>query len=556
MRNNQGMKRFRFSVLILAGCFSAVATADVLKPFTIAMIQEWSQFNPVNNQLASTTVLMNLVVRQMVRRTSQGTVVPDLAEEVPNEKNKKVKFVTEKGTRKAIASWSIKAKAKWGDGKDITCADWWQGWQAGLNPHVAVDERQPYSKIEKIEWKEDAEKNCTVTYTTDSWTFDRDLPELLPQHLEGAIFEKYKGEKEGYDRNSLYVKDPTNPGLYSGPYIISKFELGSHFILKPNPHFYGEKPNIENIVVKHIGDTSSLRAHLMAGAVDMISSNGLPADMALALDEESKKDSVKFQVKFQDSPMFQGLFLNLENELLKKIEVRKALSLAIPKRELTKAFFKGKIFPAERIFALQSPAYEEEKESYSPALARKTLEAAGWKMGSKNIYEKGGKELILEFMTSAGIKTNEMLQVFICDNFLKVGIKCAIKNQAPRVFLGQTVPRGEFTLGLYGLGILPDSSLNSFSSTEIPTSENGWAGSNGTRWRSTKADELLNKVNKEWDFKKRAQLLRDLGREIQADIPIIPIYHRREALVLPKKLRGLTADVSGAYFIFPEKWRL
>lgn len=543
---------------ILSGILFVLASgASQASSLTIAIIQEWTHFNPVNLQVASTQALLNFTVRRMVQRDVSGAILPDLAENVPTLKNKKVIFKTEKGMRKVVATWTIRPQAKWGDGVEVTCADWHLGWQAGLSPNVTVTERTAYQKIEKIEWKENAKKICTVTYANDDWAFDRDLPDLLPSHLEGPIFEKEKNKSEAYERQSLYVKEPTKPGLYNGPYLISQYSIGSHFVLKPNPYFYGEKPKIESITVKHMGDTSTLRAQLSSGTVNMISANGFPADVALILDEASKQPQSSFVVKFQDSPIYQGLFLNTENEFLKELAVRKALSLAVNKKEISQTFFRGKIFPAESIFPLQNRAHRIEKVIYNPFLAKKTLEDAGWKLNAKKIFEKNGKELQLEFMTSAGIKILETLQVYICDNFLRIGVKCIIKNQTPRIFLGHTVPHGEFAMGMFGQSILPDNSLTgSFSSKEIPTAQRGWAGGNNTRWKSIKADELLGQIDKEWNIEKRVKLMQAFEDELLKDMPVIPLYHRREAFVMPKNLKGFSEDIAGVDFIFPEKWWL
>lgn len=544
-------------LVLLATAMGPLAWTSVKeKPLTIAIIQEWTQFNPVNVNVASTQALMHFVVRDMLARDSAGRQIPDLASEIPTIKNNRVHFVTEKGTRKIVADWTIKAKAKWGDGVDVTCEDWWTGWQVGLSPNVSTTDKRSYSKIQKIEWSPEHKKNCKVTYDNDDWTFDRDLPALLPQHLEGLIFDKWKDQSEAYDQNSIYVKDPTRPGLYNGPYVVTEFKLGSHFILKPNPYFSGDKPSIENIIVKLVSDTSALRSLLSTGAIDMISANGFPADSAIALDQESQKGPTKYVVKFQSSSIFQGLFFNLENEFLKDLAVRKAVALAIHKKELTDAFFQGKISPAESLFSVQSAAHQTEVAIYNPILARTILKKAGWTMNPQKVFEKEGKELALEFRTSAGIKVLETIQTAICSQLSKVGIRCIVKNQPPRVFLGESVPHGDFALAMFGQSVPPDSSMTgTFSSQEIPTEKNGWTGQNVFRWKSAKTDKLLKQFDKEWNPSKRIQLAQSIEKEIQTDLPLTPIYHRKEAFILPRNLTGFSEDITSVNFTFPEKWR-
>jgi peptide/nickel transport system substrate-binding protein len=552
-----GFMKFNFSIFMILGLLLPAPLLAADKPLTIALIQEWTQFNPVTINVAATEAVLQFTVRSMLQRDAAGNLIPDIAEKIPSLKDKTVQFVKDKKSRKVVATWKIKDNAKWGDGVDITCADWQMGWTAGMNSNVSVTEKQMYSKVEKIEWSEDKNKLCKVTYANDDWTFDRDLPAFLPKHLELAVYEKFKDKAQGYDQNSIYVKEPTNPGLYSGPYVVSEFVLGSHFVLKTNPYFYGEKPKIASFIVKHVGDTSALKTQLATGEVDIISANGFPADIAILLDQESQKPETKFKVKFQASPIFQGLFLNLDNKILKELAVRKALSHAINKEELSQAFFQGKLSAAENIFPETNPAYVKEKSNYNPKLAAQILQKAGWKKNKNQIFEKNGQELALEFQTSAGIKVLETIQTFICGQLQSVGIKCLAKNLPPRIFLGTNVPHGDFVMGMFGQSVPPDTSLNgAFASNEIATEKNSWAGNNASRWNSPAADKLMRQFNQEWNPKKRTRLMKELGAVLQKELPVITLYHRKEAFILPKNLQGFSEDVSGVSFTYPERWHL
>ncbi len=118
--------------------FAVAKEADL----SIGIIQEWSAFNPINSQLASNEALFPFILRKMTRREANGKVLMDIAESNTPLKNKNGKF---------ISIWKIKANAKWGDAKPVTCADWHLGWQTGLNPKVTVDARSTYSKIVSME---------------------------------------------------------------------------------------------------------------------------------------------------------------------------------------------------------------------------------------------------------------------------------------------------------------------------------------------------------------------------------------------------------------------
>lgn len=512
----------------------------------IAIIQEWSTFNPVTSQLASNEALFPLILRRMVMRKADGSVIPDVAESVPKlQKNK-------------TALWKIRKNAKWADGSAITCADWHLGWQVGSSPNVSVESRELYSKISRIDWTDKNPQHCTVTYTSSNWSYDRDLPPLIPAKSEDAIFKKHQPQSEGYDRNTAYISTPANRALYNGPYYVSEFKLGQSVILTRNEHFYGPRPQVDRIIIKHIADTSSLKAHLASGQINAISAVGFPPDTALLLHEEFQKKSSDLKVVFQDSSIFQGLYFNLQSEVFKDARVREALSRAIDKNQIVKAFFGGQLQPAESILPPQHPAYVKKQPIYSVSRANELLDQAGWvKSPQTGWREKNKKTLSFVFKTSAGLKVLENIQVYICEQYKKIGAQCLIKNEPPRVLLGQSVPRGEFDLAMYGQPIPPDSSLSSyFASSSIPTAQNSWAGGNSIRLNSEKIDRWLKQFDSESDRKKRNDLIKKIEAHLKDEFALIPLYHRREAIVMPKNLQGLTPSYEGTGFNAPENWSL
>ena len=530
--------------------------AEDRNSLTIGIVQEWNQFNPVNSALSSTAALSHFVQRQMVNRDEKGVVIPEVAVEIPSIKNKKVSLQTFNGRKKVVAQWAIKKTAVWGDGQPITCEDWNLGWQAGLSENVSAIDRTSYNKIEKFECDKKNPKIARLTYATDEWTFDRDLPPLLPSHLERVVFEKWKNQKEAYDQNSVFVKDPTNPGLYNGPYLVKEFKLGSHIVFELNPHFDGSPAKIQKIIVKHIGDTKTLRANLDTKQIDVVSSIGFPPDLAMALDAESAKSKVGYKVIFRDSPIFQGLFFNLEDPVLKDPKVREAFAKSIDKHELSQAFFQGRLKPANTFIPMTNPAFEQKKSEFSLGDAKKILDEAGWKPSPTGVREKNGQKLSVVYRTSAGILVLETIQVYVCSQLKKIGAECLIKNQPPRVLLGDTVSKGDFSMVMFGWPVATDSSLRGqFASTEIPTKENSWTGQNSLRWKSSTVDRIVKEFDQEWSYQKRVELVRALDREILKDRPLVPLYHRREAVVLPANLQGFENDFSGTGFGYPEKWR-
>lgn len=533
-----------FIALVVVNLFanSSLATDKTLR---LAIVQEWSAFNPVNSQLASNDALMQLMIRKMVNRQANGKVTADVAETIPVLKNK-------------TAIWKIRKNAKWGDGHDITCEDWKFGWTVGLNPNVSVDTRTIYTKIKSIKWAPESAQTCTVEYEKQDWSYDRELPPLLPSHIEKTIFEQNEKTSEAYDRNSSYVVYPNLAGIYNGPFTVTEFKLGSHIVYSRNKYWYGTKPDFDKIIVTHVPDTSALKANLASKQIDGISAVGFPPDTAITMDNEfqNEKNSTH-QVHFQNSSIFQGLFFNLDKDIFKDRKVREALYRAVDKEALVKAFYENRLKSAEGILPPQHAGFRKKPSIFSKKTAISILENSGWKLGKDGVREKEGKKLSFVFKTSAGIKVLENIQVFICSNFKDIGAQCVIKNEPPRTLLGSSVPHGEFDLTMFGQPIPPDTSLSSyFSSTEIPTNANSWAGGNSLRVRSIEIDLMLKDFDNELNAEKRTKIAQKIEAALQNDFSFIPLYHRREAIVMPKKLDGVEDSFDGTSYYQPENWKM
>ncbi len=533
-----------FGILIIVKKLSVKKDNVQTAQLNMAIMQEWSDFNPIHLKLASTQSLLALVQRKMTLRKTDGQIINDLAESIPQLKAKK-------------AIWTIQLNAKWGDSAVITCADWHLGWQIGLSENVSVEDKQIYTKIKNIKWTEKNLQQCEVEYAINDWAYDRDLPPLVPSHIEKEIFEKYKNEKEGYDKYSLYVTKPTLNALYNGPYIISDFKLGSHIVFNKNELFFGKKANIDKIVLKLVTDSNSLKVQLQSNDINSINAVGFTPDIALMLNSEfQNKDSVS-QVYFSDSNLYQGLFLNLDHLVLSDPIIRKVLSLSIDKEKIAKVFFEGYLPTANNLLSPQHPAFIKNASLYSLNKARSLLDKAGWKLNEDGVRSKNNTLLSFVFKTSAGLKVLENIQQVMCTDFKSIGIDCIIKNEPPRVLLGQSVPQGDFDMAMFG-GVIPiDMSVAStFLSKSIPTKDNQWSGGNISRMRSGKIDNLIKNFDNESNKNKRNLIIKEIEDEILNQNYLIPIYHRKEAFVFPKKMQGLADSFDSTIILKPENWIL
>ncbi|MBL7543622.1 MAG: peptide ABC transporter substrate-binding protein [Bdellovibrionaceae bacterium] len=530
------------SLMLMAPAQAKVTNAEL----KIGISQEFETMNPLISTMVASTYLRYMVNRRLTNLNDKNQWVAQIAKEIPTLENGQAKIMTENGKKKIVTNWEIRENVKWGDGTPVTCADIIFTRKVAMSNNTSVGERETYEQIEKIDVDPKNPKRCTLTYNKAIWNYAHQLGTfyILPKHIEEAVFEKYKDQKEGYEKNSNYSKKPTMPGLYNGPYVVSELKLGDHITMVPNKHFYGDAPKIQKIIVKLIANTGTLEANLRSGTVDKISVLGLTFDQAIALEKKLKTEKADFKVEFEPSAVYEHIDLNLDNPILKDIAVRKALATAIDKDQLVKSLFEGKQPSAIHFMTKNDPWYTDDPKSittyrYSKRQAIKMLEEAGWKAGPDGYRVKDGKKLSLTFMTTAGNKIREAVQVYLQNQWKQVGVEVVIKNEPGRIFFGETAKKRKFDMAMYAWVSTTEKNPRSTQHSEmIPTEKNGWSGQNQPGWRNARMDKLIEDMDLEFNSKKRGELAAEMLKLYTADLPVLPLYYRTDNAVIPNNLKN------------------
>jgi peptide/nickel transport system substrate-binding protein len=536
------------------------------KLLKIGLTQEFENMNPIIKTMLATTWIYGMVGRTLNTIDENGKWVPQLLTKIPTIKNGQAKIVTHKGKKTIMAEWEIREDAKWGDGTPVTAADVEFSWKVAQSPNVTVGEVEVYSQMEEFVIDPKNPKKFKTYHNKVRYDFNQlGTFAVVPKHIEEAIFKKYGSKKEGYEKNSEYTTNPSNPGLYSGPYVIKDIKLGSHIVLERNPHFYGQKAKIEKIVLKLIPNTATLEANLRSKNIDMISVLGFTLDQALAFEKKVKKERLPYHVNFKPGLVYEHIDLNMDNPLLQDPLVRKALVHAIDRKKLTKALFEGKQKPAVHNIARIDPWFTDSPKDIvlyksSKRTAKKLLKKAGWKLNKKDGYRyKDGKKLTFQLMTTSGNKVRELVQQYLQNEWKQVGVEITIKNEPPRVYFGQTTHKRKFpAMAMYAWISSPENNPKStFHTKNIPSDKNGWSGQNYPGWSNKKVDKLLDEIESELDAKKRKNIAKKFLYHYTNDVPVIPLYYRSDISVTPKNMTGYS--LTGHQFVSTnhvERWSL
>ena len=533
---------------------------------TIGITQEFESLNPLIGQMSATFYLYSMVNRAMIALDENAEFKASLAVTVPTLENGLARFVEVDGERKLEADWELLPKATWGDGVPVTCHDLLLSWEVAQSPYVSIAGTEIFRAVESIRIDPDNPKRCTFRYRTPNWIFNRQFQfYLLPAHLERAVFETYGNEPEGYEKHTLYTTDPTNPGLYHGPYRIKEIKLGSHVVLERNPTFYGEPAHIDSIVTILIPNTGTLEANLRSGSIDMVSTLGMSFDQALAFAKRVEADGLPFKVHFRPGLVYEHIDLDLDEPVLQDVRVRRALVYAIDRKGLTDALFEGRQPPALHFIAPEDAWYTDDPDKivlYRPSRreAARLLDEAGWTLADDGFrYDAQGNRLSLKLSTTAGNKMREVALVYLQDQWRGLGIDARIQNQPARIFFGESMRRRTYDgAAMYAWTQSPENvPRTTVHSEAIPTEANGWSGQNSPGWSNARVDQLVVELEAEFDAGRRLGLIHEILWHYTSEVPVIPLYYRSNNSVTPINMTGYVltpTQVSATDHV--ERWNL
>lgn len=542
--------------LCLALAMAVPAQAAEKERLTVAISQFPATLSPMFESMLAKTYVLSMARRPITAYDADWNEVCLLCTELPSLENGTAVYETAENGEPGIAvTHTLDPDAVWGDGTPITVKDVLFTVEVGKTPETGALNAELFRRIDRVEVVDDKTFTLHLNKRTCDFAGLSGLP-LLPEHLERAIYEAAPAE---YRKRTLYDTDSTNPGLWFGPYRIALVTPGQSVLLERNPEWWGKEPYFDEILVRTIANTSAMTANLLAGDIDMISGEmGITVDQALAFETRAGAD---YQIVYRSGLVYEHIDMNLSNPALSDLRVRQALLHGIDREAISSQLFQGKqpvahgnVNPLDKWHDPETPKY-----AYDPEAARALLDAAGWVPGPDGIRMKDGERLSLAFQTTADNKTRELVQQFLQNQWKAIGVDARIENEQARIFFGETVSKRRFEgLAMYAWLSAPESiPRTTLHSEEIPTEENGWAGQNYPGYANARMDEIIDRLETDCAEEDQRRLWNELQALYAQDLPVLPLYFRANAYLMPKTLEGLKP--TGHQFpssLWVENWRL
>ena len=337
--------------------------------------------------------------------------------------------------------------------------------------------------------------------------------------------------------NDALVDKPLDK-YWAGPFKVENWDASQKsLILTRNDKWWGQKPLLEKISIRSLGEAASLAA-FKNSEIDVISasSQNVYADVSKMSNIDIRKGTALGVSDYELNP----------DKI--PLPVRKAIVAGINREQLQKIRFEkigwNEKAPGSMCFL---PLQEGYKDSYPTEIgedtAKKILEDAGYKKDG-DFYAKDGKKASYELFTFGDDQDVKTTSQFFSDQMKKIGIELKIVNRANSELTKVSTERsyGIKSAG-YGITTNPVDSAYYFYRSEI---------NNG---HGKELDSLADKMMATEDYKKQLEIATELEKRHLAEVAIyIPVYNGPNYQACKKGLANYGPRLFATSAYDPDVW--
>jgi peptide/nickel transport system substrate-binding protein len=400
-------------------------------------------------------------------------------------------------------TYHLRSDVRWHDGVPLTAHDVKFSLDIRAHPDV-LDRTVPGSRTVRVV----DDTTFQITYNV----LDNPTAELSiwPRHL-----------LEDLDPKAYWEWDFWSEPVGSGPYRYVRHVDRQLMEVEANPDYYRGAAPIERVIFKFGGNSL---VELLAGNVDAAEQGPATGDSDVALARNPD-----FRIYYRTTPSSSiALYWNHRNPILRDAAVRRALTLAIDRREIARVLG----FPDETpVVDVVLPFFPDgfdagEALPYDTDEARVLLESAGWTDGDGNgVLEREGREFRFTAAVLGGGDWNlEAVAVYVQAALARVGVRMEIRPMT-RDALRNAIETDA-----------ADAAVQRFhygNLTEVLTGESRFG------YDDPELRNLLEAADTEWDPDARRPILADVLQRFRERLPVTPLVPLVSASIAHRRVHGL-----------------
>lgn len=441
-------------------------------------------------------------------------------------------------------SWNISSDAKryefelvnnvkWHDGKPLTSADVKFTLEYGMKNSAIV--RTVFGSLESINASD--QHKVTLSFSKPAATVFALLGDpvlnILPKHI--------------YDTPGDPRQQPANlKPVGSGPFKLKEWVRGDHLTLERNADYWkAGQPYLDQIVFRIIPSPSVAMATLESGEA------GYFPQQVQTVDAVRLRNSRTIKIDFKNiahSTIVASL--NLRRPPLDKLDVRKAMSLAVDRERLVQQVGLGQGRVASSVVASNSWYYDKSLKPLrrDVAQADRILDEAGFRRGPD------GKRFKVRLRHVATFAPFARTAQIVRENWDDIGINTEIIGGELSTTLEAVFRDWNFDVAVYSVFMGPevDRRANQFYGT---ASINKAFFSNAMGYSNSQVDQLILRASTIVDKQTRMELYGKIQRLILADLPTIPLWEDPQLSAYRAEFENLFPYPDPRFVTFRETWK-
>jgi peptide/nickel transport system substrate-binding protein len=409
---------------------------------------------------------------------------------------------------------ALRADVRWHDGVPTTARDAAFTLRAARDPRTGYPRASDLACLDAV--RTTGPRDLTLVFCRPQPGVPDVLAELaiLPEHLLGGV-----------SAESLRTAGFNERPVGNGPFRFVAHQPGRRWVFEADSAFptaLGGPPGIRRLVIVVVEEPSTKLAGLASGELHVA---GIQPMHAAVLRRAPGLAVLDYPVLIS-----YGLFWNLRRAFLADPRLRRALTLALDRRQMVAAYLYGFGAVADGPVPPSHPAaVPVPMVPFDRAAARALLDSLGWRAGADGARRRAGTALAFT-LTTVGSADNVLEQLIQAD-LAAVGVRVRIRQLELGAFLAAAQsPSREYDALVTGIpGDLGLGYLRALFDSRRRGEPQQYA-----QYASPAVDRALD-----------AGDLATVQRVVAADLPATWLYHARGVQGMSRRLHGLRMDLRG-----------
>ncbi len=314
----------------------------------------------------------------------------------------------------------------------------------------------------------------------------------------------------------------------TGPYKLTRFIPDDRLELAAFDRYWEGAPRNEGVILKVVPDDTMRGLELRKGAVDLVV-NDIAPDIVWQLREEGR-----LQVITAPGSDYAYIGVNLRHPILSRLEVRKAIALAIDRDAIVTHLRRGLARTAVGIVPPMSWAFEEAVFDFrhDPAEAARLLDAAGY----PDPDGPGPQPRFALVLRTSTTEVYRLQAAALQHDLTRVGIRLDVRS-TEALTLFTDIAKGNFQLyTAVFVGVTdPDMLRRVFHSGQMPP-----MGLNRVFYSNPEVDQLLEAAATGTNDEDRRRAYARVQQITSEEMAYVPLWYRLNVAVAQPDIRGVT----------------